>query len=205
MRPIKLGPYSPVTAVTTGFATALTGAGPFTPTSTSCSDGLSHLVTLTSAADLHAITVTLTGTDSSGNPLTESLAGPAATTTTSTKHFLTLTAVAVSATLGANTMDVGYSANSVTPAIPLDRRSPAQAAMSVVATGTINFNIDRTLGDIFSYSAEALPWDNIADSLIANVATDLGIGSAATRLHIASVTNGATLTVYISQASGFVV
>lgn len=208
MRPIKLGPYSPITSSTTGFATALTGAGPFTPTATACSDTLAHRVTLTSVSDLHLINVTITGTSAetpNGPPLTETIAGPAANTVTTTNHFLTVTAISVSSTLGANTMNVGWSASSVSPPIPLNRMSRSPAIYHVVITGTLGMNIDQTVADIYDGSVASKPWATLVSNTIVSSMGTFDEGASAGRFNVASVTNGATYTIYISQASGFVI
>lgn len=116
MRRIQLSGAS-VALSATGFVSNATGAT-WTLSATSVSDGLAHLVTIhnDSATDHSAKTALLTGTDPNGNPQTETLSLPAGTATvTSTKYFLTLTSVVPSATIGADTMDVGYTAASVTP------------------------------------------------------------------------------------------
>lgn len=205
MRPIQLGPYSPVTASTTGLNAAnLTGAGPFTPSTTACPDGLGHLITLTVAASNYSgTTVTLTGTDANGMAQTESLAGPNANTVTSTKHFKTVTSITVSASLGGNGMSVGYAAESVSPMIPLEYRSIAAAATTVKVTGTINFTVEETYASPFANAHADCPWVTIT-ALSAKTATTSStatVGSQALRLKTNTVTNGATLTWYITQAS----
>jgi len=109
-----------VAADTDGIATATvgTGAGPWVPdVATGAADTLAHLITITqtSSTNHSAKTAIITGTDAAGNPQTETgLALPnGAVTVTSTKHFLTVTSIAISATIGADTMTVGWAAESV--------------------------------------------------------------------------------------------
>lgn len=100
----------------TGFASNVTGAT-WTLTATNCGDGLAHKVTIhnDAATDHSAKTALLTGTDANDNVLTETMSLPGGTlTTTSTNYFKTLTSIVPSATVGADTMDIGWNASSTT-------------------------------------------------------------------------------------------
>lgn len=101
----------------TGFASNVTGAT-WALSATDSGDSLAHKVTIRNdaATDHTGKTITLTGTDANGKPQTETLAGPNnAATVTSAGYYLTLTSVTVSATIGADTFDIGYSAASSSP------------------------------------------------------------------------------------------
>ena len=111
-----------VAADTDGLATAdiCTGAGPWVlDNATEMPDGLAHKVTITQAGSTNhsAKTAIITGTDANGAAQVETaLALPnGATTVTSTKYFLSVTSVAISATIGADTMTMGWAADSVSP------------------------------------------------------------------------------------------
>lgn len=193
---------------TTGFDTGLTGAGPFTPTVTTPTDGLAHQVSITSAANISAITLTLTGTDADGKTQTEAVTGPNATTVESTKYFKTLTSITASATLGANTMDVGWVDEVASQTIPLDFYANNPATVQVDVTGTLNFDIEVTNGDIFvaatSYTDQsALPWLNDGNftAKTADLIDDLAVaGVKAMRIVLNSYSSGAELQAYITQS-----
>lgn len=212
MRPIKVGPFAPITALATAF-----NDGTFTSTGaatavqvSSTTDGLAHKVTLVAPvqASLAGITFTIIGTDANDLLLTETgLTGPASgATVTSTKHFKTIATIQPSATMGALVVSVGIAAESVGAMIPLEWRSSAGAAMTLAITGTINFTVEETYGNPFTTAIEDLPWVAIS-ALSAKTATTSGIGTVgaqAVRVKTNTVTNGATATHYISQASGYV-
>lgn len=213
MRPIQLGPYSPQTASTTRFnAQTFTSTGAATaPTTTTTSDGLAHLITFTSPAQatLAGITFTIVGTDGNDMAQTETgITGPAsASTVTSTKHFKTIITVQPSATMGGLVVSIGQAAESVSPMIPLEYRSIAAAAMTVKASGTINFTVEETYASPFANAHADCPWVSIT-ALAAKTATTSStatVGSQAVRLKTNTVTNGATLTWYITQASTWAV
>lgn len=204
MRPIRVTGLAPVTASTTGLnAASWTGAGPFTPTTTACPDGLAHLITLTVATTNYSTTnFTVTGTDADGNIQTEVVAGPNNNTVTSTKHFKTVTSVAVSASLAGNAVSCGYAAESVTKTIPLERRSNFPATHDVDVTGTVNFTLIETFDDVFRAAPESLDWGSYTSGLAAKTATTAAqgfTGASAARIKVNSVTNGAIINWYISQ------
>jgi len=210
MRPIQLGPYLPITALTTAFnAQTFTSTGAATAVTTpATTDSLAHLVTLTSPVQgtLAGVTFTIVGTDANDAAQTETgIVGPAsASTVTSTKHFKTVTTIQPSATMGGLVVSVGVAAESVSAMIPLEWRSIAQAAMTVAVTGTVNFTVEETYANPFNNAHEACPWVAIS-ALTAKAATTSGqatAGSQAVRLKTNSVTNGATNAWYITQAGG---
>lgn len=208
MRPIKIS-LTPVTATTTGFnAASLTGAGPFTPTTTVTTDGCGHKVTLTVATSNYSTTtVTLTGTDVDGNAQTEALSGPNNNTVTGTKYFKTLTSISVSASLAGNGMSVGWDQVGVSQTIPLEWRANAAAAMTADISGTINFTVQETYGSPYDTSGPSnnLAWASIT-ALAAKTADTSGsatLGAQAVRFMTNTVTNGATVALYISQPAGY--
>lgn len=211
MRPIQIT-YSPITALATAFnAQTFNSTGAATaPTTTATTDGLAHLVTFTAPvqATLAGITFTIIGTDANGMALTETgITGPASgATVTSTKHFKTITTITPSATMGALVVSVGIAAESIFPMIPLEWRSVAAAAITVKVTGTINFTLYETYANPFNNQVEDCPWVSVT-ALAAKAATTsstVTVGDQAVRLMTNTVTNGATLTLYITQAAGYI-
>ena len=137
-------------ATPTRFVSNATGAT-WTLTNTTTVDGLAHLVTIVndSIVDHSAKTALLTGTDANGLALTETVNLPVASgTVTSTKFFKTLTSVVPSATIGADTMDVGVAAAARTPWQNLDfRQVPFVVGVGIAITGTINYDVIKTFDD----------------------------------------------------------
>ena len=195
MRPITIS-FTPLDDDTVFFATGLTGAGPFTTfTASATTDNLAHLVSLTSAANISALTATLLGTDADGQAQTEVVTAPNATTVYSTKYFKTLTKVTMSATLGANTMDVGVQDVSISQSIPVDYIEQAfNTTQMVEVTGTINYTVQYTEGAIYERQPSTLPWFNHSVLVAKTASLDGSITSPfrAIRLKINSLTAGAT-------------
>lgn len=206
MRPIKLS-ITPVTTSATGFRSNATGVD-FALTTGTTTDGLGHKVNIKNdaATDHSAKTVVITGIDVDGNIITETGNLPAGSATvTYTKYFKTLTSVVPSATIGADTMDIGWAAPSVSKTIPLEWRSNASAALHCDITGTINFTpqqIPANIYDIASPSNSAA-WGTAITAGTADVAGTATLGSNAVRILTNTVTNGATIDFYVSQPSGY--
>ena len=210
MRPKQID-IDPANANLTGFASNVTGAA-FTITTTATSDGLAHQVSIRndSATDHSGKTVTLVGTDADGRAQTEVVTGPGSSATVeSTKYFKTLTSATPSATIGADTFDIGWVDEVASQTIPLNWRSNTPALVHVVVTGTINYDIEATLQDIYNNGSapftftdqEDAAWFNDANftAKTASLADDLALaGYRAIRIVINSYTDTAELQVFLT-------
>lgn len=177
MRP-RYFDFDPANANLTGFASNVTGAS-WTLTATNSGDSLAHQVSIKNdtATDHSGKTALLTGTDADGYAQTETVALPAGSATVeSTKYFLTLTSVVPSATIGADTMDIGWVDEFASKTIPLDWYREYAPLVSLNVTGTINLDVQLTNSNPYSARTdqEALLW--IDDDTLAAVTAD-GHGS----------------------------
>jgi hypothetical protein len=146
----------PAAANLTGFASNVTGAA-FVLTQTRSGDtvedvfypdGLAHQVSIRNdTANSHSgKTVTLVGTDADGRPQTEVVTGPGVSATVeSAKYFLTLTSATPSATIGADTFDIGWVDEFASPSIELLGESIP--ILETVLTGTMGYDIETTIVD----------------------------------------------------------
>lgn len=132
----------------TGHASNVTGAVWAIATG-SAGDGVAHHVTIRndSITNHSAKSITLTGLDANGRAITETLAAPnTSATVTSTKAFKTLLTATPSATIGADTFDIGWAATGHTPYIDLNPRMiPFAASVAVyLVSGAANFDVQHT-------------------------------------------------------------
>lgn len=197
--------YAPKAANTTRFASNVTGAS-WALAATTTGDGLAHTVTIhnDSGTDHSGKTATIVGTDENGKAQTETLALPAATATvTSTKHFLTVTSVTPSATIGADTMDIGISADSVSPCYPVNYREvDFKVTVQADVTGTLQFDIEETADDVYLDSQNATWLTNATiDDNTTDVLFLLDIPVRGIRIHFDSVTEPATVKITILQGN----
>lgn len=197
----------PANASLTGFASNMTGAGPWTMTANNSGDSLAHQVSCRndSANNHSGKTLTLTGTDANGLAQVETMAGPGGSATVeSTKYFLTLDTVAVSATIGADTFDFGWVDEFTTPAILLDWRRNAPSNWFLDVTGTINLDVDFAVQDVGGVNEADIKWAVVSSSLDDETSdstafVQIASGYTAARVRCNSYTDTAEVTVYASQ------
>lgn len=163
----------------------------WTTANSALTDGCAHYVSLASGANLSTITLTFTGTDAEGRTQTESAVGPNNTTTYLTKYFKTITSVTSSATLGANTLDVGWTGAAHTPCIPVDRCAVNGAAVGADITGTISYTIQNTNDDI--WNDQTASWYDLIDARTTDWYGTAEPGSTGVRVAIASHTSGVVI------------
>ena len=210
MRPVKFGPFAPITALATAFnAQGFTSTGAaVAPTTLNTSDGLAHPVTLTAPvqATLDGLTFTVTGLDADRFPQVESgLVGPVSgATVTTTKLFSRVDTVKPSATMGGLTVSIGVAATSLSPSFILSENLLAAANLSLVVSGTLNVTVNDTIADVWGIQPSTLPWGAITALTSKTANTDGTARSAATAVQVLtnSVTNGATYSLWLGQMTG---
>ena len=160
MRP-KQWSFTPSDDSLTGFVSNATGAT-WTLSTTTPNDTMAHLVSVVndSANDHSAKTVALVGTDVHGKAQTETMAlGAGSATVVSTKYFKTLTTATPSATINADTMDVGWTDDVISATfIPDFKQAPFNMAIGVDISGTISYDIQHTFDDPFSGAYSDMTW-----------------------------------------------
>lgn len=158
-----------------------------------------YAVSVTSTGNDSTRTYTITGTDASGNVISQAITGPNTTTVYTTSVFKTVTQVAVSgATVG--TVRVGFGSFGATAPIPLDYLGRPEISLQVVTdttTGTPTWTVQQTLDDI---QGNLYPtWFDHPDSnMVSQTVSRQGNYAylpTAVRLKITSSSGGATLTV----------
>lgn len=143
--------YSSAAANTTGLKSNATGAS-WPLSANDCGDDLAHKITIKgdAATNHSAKTAVITGTAADGSAQTETVSLPNGTATvTSTKYFMSVTSVVPSATINADTMDIGWAAAAVTPAVRVASgggKFPFPIGISVEATGTPAYSLQQSYG-----------------------------------------------------------
>lgn len=105
-------------------------------------------VLITCAGDNSARTFTVYGTNHTGNPISETLAGPNATTVQSSFDYKTVTRITIN---GASTgaLTVGTSSVGSTPWILSNIHAiDPNIGMSCVVSGTVNYTVQYTTDDV---------------------------------------------------------
>jgi hypothetical protein len=182
--------YTLAAASLTGYASNVSGAA-WTLTANTAGDGLQHPVTIRndSATDHSGKTIALVGTDANGNSQTETLTAPAGSATvTSAKEYKTLTSATPSATIGADTFDIGWTAVGSSPFFVVDHRDLG-LTVGVHVGGTVNYDVDLVLHNTTDGAATVYKATNLTGKTVK--AYDFLAGAVfAVRLHINSHTSG---------------
>lgn len=153
--------------------------------------GIQRVVSITSAADLSAVDFTITGTNLLGAAVTETLAGPNATTVSTTAQYHTITSVTADAAVGsAVTLGTGSTGTSGWWTASTYAQ-PTNIGMAMVITGTIDVTVQNTMDDVqtdASPTAFGHPdMTNLTASAVANYAYPPG----AIRMVVNSSSGGA--------------
>lgn len=128
------------------------GAGAITLDGTLVSGGVATLdtprrVLITSVGDDSGITFTFIGTNYAGNPLTETVTGPNATTAATTQDFATVTEVTHTGTV-AGAITIGTNGVGSTPWFVVDIDvSPMEFGIGCVISGTVTYSVEYTYDD----------------------------------------------------------
>ena len=196
-------------AVADGYVNDTTGATAITLLNSGPGDGLAHQCNITASGDISLITFTFTGTDADGVALVEALAGPAgASTVETTGYFKTMTSITKSATMGAETADIGWVDEFVTPTLPLDTYANGISA-NIDITGTIDYTVQATNSDMRTRLEDGpFNWFDVDDPNIDLIAITADVQFAlqplprAIRLKANSYTSTPTVAWYIIHNLG---
>ena len=174
MRPIatQVGPLTALSANGIALSQSLAGAGALTLNGAYATGGVATLpqprrAGITSAGNDTGITWTIVGTDRTGNPISETLAGAGiGLTAQSVLDYLTVTSITSSGAT-ASTVTAGTTGVASSAWIRLDDWALPQTAIQCDASGTVNYTVQSTLDDPNDYANPTAPalvsWVNSAD------------------------------------------
>lgn len=186
------------------FASNVTGAS-WTLTNTSTTDELAHKVSITndSATDHSAKTVIISGTDADGQSISETINLPGANLTVKTLiYFKTVVSPLVpSATIGADTMDIGIAAEFVSKTFPSGCYY-GNLNMGTQVGGIMTYGVDHTFDDVQTTASSTWNWlNNAADNITDSTSVDFEtIRPKAVRLRISAYDSNATIKVILGQS-----
>lgn len=121
-------------------------------------------VIFTPAGADSGITYTITGTDWTGNPVTETVTGadnPA--TSVSVINYATISSITTSGST-ASTSTIGTDGVAVSRPVFMDGFAFAPVGLQVDATGTVDYTVQSTMDDVLSVGIASVTWLNSTDS-----------------------------------------
>lgn len=208
MRPIvvTVGPLANASA--TNIRTASSGsAGALVLNGSLVSSGVAYLdkprrVLITNAADETGKTVVLTGTNWSGNAISETVTLGGIGSTASVLSYATLSSAVLSAN-SSGTLSIGTNGVATSPWVFIDSWAAANIAMQATVSGTVNYTIQSTLDDpnspINPVTPALMTWvstsDTAAVGATTTVQTNYLFSPAYIRVLLNSGTGSVTLTV----------
>lgn len=161
--------------------------------------GIQRVVSITSGADVSGVDFTITGTDLRGAAVTETIAGPVATTVETTAEFHTITSVTVDGALG-DAASVGTGTTGMTTWFIFDYWvTPFSVSLQASVTDTINYTVNTTNDDVESDTTPAVTAVSGMAGATGDTADDLVAPWRAVQATVNSSTDGA-LSLFILQA-----
>lgn len=179
MRPITVTAGPLASADADGIAQAQQPAATFTLNGALVSGGVAQLgaprrVLITTTANETGVTFTVTGTNRSGDVLSEDVAGVNNTTTSTALDFFTVTSVVNSAALAGN-VTIGTSGVGGSPWVRFDDYAPNGVAIQCTVSGTVNYTLQQTLDDPNSptdaVAPSAMTWVSSSDTSVVAATT----------------------------------
>lgn len=149
------------------------GAGNLTLTASPVVLDAQRKVLITTTDDETGITFTITGTDESGNTISEVVTGVDNSTVSSVLDYKTVSQIAVSGA-AADALTVGTSGVGASPPATLDRYlTPFQVSLGLAITGTVSVTVQFTLDPNVDTELGPFVWHDHTD-LAAVAADDYG-------------------------------
>jgi hypothetical protein len=196
---------APSTESANAYANDFTGAGPVTLLINQAPDGLAHKLMFVTTTDESSIVATITGTDADGHAQVEAHTLPNNTTNYTAKYFKTVTSITLSATIGADTMDIGYADEVVSESLSLNWESAIGAKFFLDVVGTLNVDVQFTIADPEHFKEQnANLWVEPYATLTAETADSTAVvaadpGYAYYRIQFNSYSAGAAVKLYVAQ------
>mgnify|MGYP003346934506 CR=1 FL=1 len=126
-------------------------------------------VTITPTGDESANTFVVTGTDASGNAITESVAGKNAVASTTNSYFYRVTSVTI-ASNAANAIVVGMTNTASSTWVRFDDFAPSNISIQCNVSGTATYTVQSSLNDpndpFVPVAAGSMVWVNTSDTAV---------------------------------------
>lgn len=120
--------------------------------------GTQRQVIFESAGNIATVVFTITGTNDSGSPVSETVTGINASTVATVQSFRTVTQITADASF-ASDVEVGTNGVGASQPVPLDQYiSPFNVTLGLIITGTVDVTAQYTFADVFNDAPETWAW-----------------------------------------------
>jgi hypothetical protein len=167
-------------------------------------DAVAKKIGFESAANLSAVTITVTGFRDANRelPITETLAGPNANTVETTNYFYSIQTISADGAVASN-IEAGSVDEAASRILPLNWRG-GNVAFNIAVSGTVSYTVQQTFDNTADEDEHPFTWtDHDSTALVAATTTQNGNYIAiprAMQIIINSYTAGASLEVSASQS-----
>lgn len=201
MRPISFT-YTPLQADTDGMANDVTAAAgtAFTLITDEMSDGLAHSIIITPSGSVTG-NYTISGTNADGESISETLATDTTNAVTSANYYVSDIVILAPSGLGAETVDIGWTGVSVSPAFLLNwRQTNFQVSLGLSLSGTINVTVQHTFDNVRDVATSDWTWWPHTSLVTKTSSADgnYAFPVTATRILVNS-TSGGSVTFFVDQ------
>lgn len=164
---------------------------------------IERVITLTSAADLHLITFTITGLDGLGNPVSVTRAGPNANTVATTQKFNQVTSITPDLTVASNVSAGTGTTGSTIWFLSDYYRTNNSLACFVSVTATFNYTFQTTFDDpvVVASPLTLAPVDGVTVPTVP-AATTMTSATTSVLVNYTIPTHSARINVNSSNATG---
>lgn len=176
---------------------------------TSPPDHCAHQMAFVASASIAAADFEVNGLDADGNTIQETVTGITTSPVETVNYYSQITSIigrSADADIAAETLDVGWVDEAVSPTIPLNWRKGMGFAICQEENGTLEVDVQLSMEDPGrSAHQELIPWrlwDTQLDDFLDNERFLIGAGYAAARVKINSYSTGADVTVWIVEPEG---
>jgi hypothetical protein len=166
-------------------------------------------VTIVAAGNESSNSFVVTGTNVNGDPVSETVAGPNATTATTVSYFKTVTSVTISGN-AVGALTVGMTATAVSAWVRFDDFAPSNISIQCVVSGSATYTLQSTLNDPndpFSPTPlSSMSWVNTSDAnLVAATTTQQSnflFAPKYARILITTTSTGSVTGTFLQSSNG---
>lgn len=166
-------------------------------------------VTIVAAADESTKTFVVTGTNAAGAVMSETVAGPNATTATTVSYFRTVTSVTISAN-ATGALTVGMTNTAASPWVRFDDFAPSNISIQCNVSGSATYTVQSTLDDpndpFNPVAAGSMTWVNISDTNVVGATTsqqsNFLFAPRYARVLLTTTSTGSVSTTFLQSSNG---
>ena len=166
-------------------------------------------VTITPTGDESSNSFIVTGTDSNGSPISETVAGKNATASTTNAYFLTVTSIKI-ASNAANAIVAGMTNTASSSWVRFDDFAPSYISIQCDVTGSVTYVVQSSLDDPNSpfnpVNPTSMVWVNTSDIAVVGATTtqqsNFLFAPKFARVYLSTTSTGSVSATFLQSSNG---